>query len=354
MRGVVRRSLLSVGFAALATLSASTLSSQVRRYLPTHPGAFVDLPAARISVDGSFTAAEKDEARRVGVRIVSEMRGAPLLGKPVGFDVLPRVFVEQADIDGNGDSKRPRVARYFGGFDLVNYVDEGKGPVVDTRSAAAQITVTVNDYPSVFTDVLSGNGGHGDPRNNEDEDGQFLSDVPDPSGTRHGFPVYGDWVVMMRKPVPIFLPVTRERYLKVVIARMDHTIIRANANKVQNPTNNPALTAALAERDRALQEIRTALDQMKQRLASMSAKERELPAYVDSTEAIDRMPKFSDGPGDAHAIVYYNPALFDTAVAKTAPQMIAVKIAPGEGELTDIVSQLDAAIDWKGFAALLK
>jgi hypothetical protein len=66
------------------------------------------------------------------------------------------------------------------------------------------------------------------------------------------------------------------------------------------------------------------------------------------------MPNFSDGPGDAHAIVYYNPALFDPAVAKTAPQMIAVKISPGEGELTDIVEQLDAAIDWKGLAALIR
>jgi hypothetical protein len=257
-------------------------------------------------------------------------------------------------VDGSGESKRPRVARYFTAFDLVNYVDTGKGPVVDTRSAAAEVTVTVNDYPSVFTGVLSGNGVHGDPRNNEDEDGQFLSDVPEASETRHGFPVYGDWVVMMRKPVPIFLPVTRERYLKVVIGRLDHTIARAEANQVKNPTNNPAIAAALAERDRALQDIRKSMDEMKQRLASMSPQERALPAYVDSTDALNRMPTFSDGPGDAHAIVYYNPALFDPAVAKTAPQMIAVKIAPGEGELTDIVSLLDAAIDWKGLAALLK
>jgi hypothetical protein len=262
--------------------------------------------------------------------------------------------VEQADVDGSGESKRPRVARYFSVFDLVNYVDDGKGPVVDTRSAAAEVTVTVNDYPSVFTGVLSGNGVHGDPRNNEDEEGQFLADVPEPSPTRHGFPVYGDWLVMKRTPVPIFLPVTRERYLKVVIGRLDHTIARAEGNQIKNPTNNPAIAAALAERDRALQDIRTSLNEMKRRLASMSAKEGALPAYVDSTDAINRMPNFSDGPGDAHAIVYYNPALFDPAVAKTAPQMIAVKISPGEGELTDIVEQLDAAIDWKGLAALIR
>jgi hypothetical protein len=354
MGGAVRQLLLCVGLAAFVTLPAPTLSSQGRRYMPTHAGTFVDLPAARISVDRSFNAADQTEVRRVGGQLVSVMRAVPLLGQPHGFDVLPRVFVEQADVDGNGDSKRPRVARYFVGLDLANYVDGGKGPVVDTRSAAAQVTVTVNDYPSVFTDILSGNGVHGDPRNNEDEEGQFLSDVPEPSATRHGFSVYGDWVVMMRKPAPIFLPVTRERYLKVVIARVDRTMTRAAANTIENPTNNPGLAAALAERDRALQEIRAGLDEMKQRLASMSAKERALPAYVDSTEAIDRMPKFSDGPGDAHPIVCYNPALFDAAVAKTAPQMIAVKISPGEGELTDIVSQLDAAIDWKGLAALLK
>jgi hypothetical protein len=353
MRGPVRRFLRSLGSVALATL-ASALSAQGRLYLPTRPGSFADLPAASITVDGTFNEAERAEVRRVGARLVALMRNVPVLGQPRGFDVLPRVFVSQADLDGNGDSKRPQAARYFGGFDLANYVDDGKGPVVDTRSAAAQIVVTVNDFPSVFDGVLTGNGVHGDPRNNEDDDGQFLADVPEPSASRHGFPVYGDWVVMLRRPVPIFLPVTRERYLKVVVGRLDRTLTRASANRVQNPANSPELAAALAERDRLLEEARVSLDKMKQRLASMTAKERALPAYVDSTDAVDRMPEFSDGPAGAHAIVYYNPALFDPAVAKTAPQMIAVKITPGEGELTEIVQQLDSAIDWQGLAALLK
>lgn len=350
----MRRLLLLIHLAAFVMLLVTVLAGQGRRYVPTHVGTFADLAAARISVDGNFNANEKAEARRVGSELVALMRGVPLLGQPHGFDVLPRMFVSPSDVDGNTDTKRPQVARYFSGFDLANYVDDGKGAHIDTRSVAAQLLMMVNDYPSVFTGVVTGNGVHGDPQNDEDPEGQFLADVPEPSGTNHGFPVYDDWVVMMRKPMPIFLPVTRERYLKVVIGRLDHTLARASSNKVANPTNNPALANALAERDRVIEQRRSILNEMKQRLASMSVTERALPAYVDSTEAIDRMPKFDDGAGDSHRIVYYNPALFDPAVPKTAPQMIAVKIVPGEGELTDIVEKLDAAIDWNGLAALLK
>jgi hypothetical protein len=349
----MRRPLLFINL-AFVTLSVTVLTGQDRRYVPTHAGTFAELASARISVDGSFNASEKAEARRVGSELVALMRGVPLLGQPHGFDVLPRMFVSQSDVDGNADTKRPQVARYFSGFDLVNYVDDGKGIHIDTRSAAAQLLVMVNDYPSVFTGVLAGNGVHGDPQNDEDDEGQFFADVPEPSETKHGFPVYGDWVVITRTPAPIFLPVTRERYLKVVIARFDHTLTRALSHKVANPTNDPTLATALSELDRLIQERRSILNEMKQRLASMSATERALPAYVDSTDAIERMPKFDDGPGDSHGIVYFNPALFDRALPKTAPQMIAVKIVPGEGELTDIVQKLDAAIDWNGLAALLK
>jgi hypothetical protein len=350
-----------VAAAVLATtalsIAAHGVSGQTHHYLPTHTGRFIELPASQIDVDGSFSAAEKVDARRTAALVVALMRGIPLLAQPRGFDVLPRVTVHQVDVDGNSESKRPKVASYFGGFDLANYVDDGKGPVVETSSAAAQLLVTVNDYSGLFSgigNILDGNGTPGDQNNNEDEQGQFFVDVPEASGAKHGYPVYGDWVVITRKPVPIFLPVTRERYLKVVIKRLDDRVTRAGRNKVANPTGNAALAEALALRDRLLGESNESLADMKQRLTAMSPQERALPAYVDSTDALARMPKFSNSAADAHAVVYFNPALFDPSLPKTAPQMIAVKIVPGEGDLPHIVDQLDDALDWKGLAGLLK
>jgi hypothetical protein len=347
-----------VAAAVLATMALSIaahgVSGQSHHYLPTHAGRFIDLPASQIDVDGSFGAAEKVDARRTGALILALMRAVPLLAQPRGFDVLPRVVIHQVDVDGNSESKRPKVASYLSGFDLANYVDDGKGPVVETSSAAAQLLVTVNDYAGLFSGILNGNGTPGDQNNNEDEQGQFFVDVPEASGAKHGYPVYGDWVVIMRKPVPIVVPVTRERYLKVVIRRLDDRVTRAGRNKVGNPTGNAALAEALALRDRLLDESRQSLADMKQRLATMSPQERALPAYVDSTDALARMPKFSESAGGAHAVVYFNPALFDPSLPKTAPQMVAVKIVPGEGELPHIVDQLDEALDWKGLAGLLK
>ena len=338
--------------AALAIAAAAVLSAQPK-YLTDHPGGWQGYPPAKPKAPG-LSADDRAGAIAAMTSILEGLRTAKTLGHPVGFEVVPYLNAELVDEDRRSESKRPMWISELIQLSLASYVQEGGRTLFDERCSAGLIKIAVNDLVGTVGGSDLGNGNPGDVANWDSDEGQLLIEVPAPDGERHGFPVYGDWVMIAHDNLSPFAPASRELFLKTVIAVDDRMLARPAARR-QATSDDPRLAAAYGLAVQGFAEVRKARDDTQRMLDGMSPDDRRRPAYIDGRPSTHAVPRLLDSGDDgAMAVMRYNPALLDAAGPRFRPRVIAVSIQPGTDQWPDMAGKLDQEIDWPALAKLLR
>jgi hypothetical protein len=326
----VRRSLcltilLAAGFA--------TVGAQEHPLAPDRPGSW-SAPDVRA---GGLPPDVRTSALAAANQIVEIIRRMPAMAPANGFQVVQHTSVVVESADGSDNPRSPKFARIEVSANLAPYERTTRGVEVNERDTAGSVTVVVNSLSHTGTMPMGW----------QDEQGGFIQDPEEPLETRHGFPVYQEgnldkWLFMRRHDVPIVTPVTRERYLRVVIARAQDEVARVEERRAKVPAGVPA--AIVATIDEAVSHQKTRLANLQQQLRSMTADERRSPAVVGTSTGDE--PVAFVGAGDGSPIVSFTPALMDPKLPPATPQVISVRITSNDDLFPGVGERLDQQLDW--------
>jgi hypothetical protein len=329
---------------AIAVLASTTLVAQEHPFLRDHPGGWV-VQSPRLATE--LTSAERTAATAFVTEVADVLKQAPTLKTPRGYDVYQHSSLE-LDHPGNATARSAIVSSILT-FNLAPYESGAAGPVANERDAAVQIKIAVNDLSMVTGGtVTEGRLTFGD------DQGDFWRDTPEASATLHGAPVYEQnsdhWIVLRAHEVPIVTPVSRERYLAFRLRLAKDAADHAQQNLVRLNANDPALAGPLAIMREQITALRAVEQAIQKQLVAMSPADRQAPALVTGESPTDP-PQFGDG---GTAVVCLNPALFDPARPRIAPQVLAVSIVGDEDRWSGLAAKIDGEIDWDALRKLLK
>lgn len=142
------------------------------------------------------------------------------------------------------------------------------------------------------------------------------------TGELRGHPIYnGQCVVVTNRPGPPFLPVTRERYLRLEILGM-RAKGEAQRKLIDYDKLDPKWRAAY---DDAFKQSERIIAAREAELAGMSASDRHLPAAIRFNGGSDSTLVAVD-EGGAVPLVTTNPAFFDRSLPPTKAQVIIVNL----------------------------
>ncbi len=262
-------------------------------YVNTSPGAPIGTPKA--------SAAELAALRTALTRLEQVVHDTPMLTAPRGFDVHARQRLDR------GCPKNPVLCRQaplpgWIDFDFEPYYRAPDGKVL-TMKVPPDVEVAFNDPKAAYVGHHAG------------------SDLTDLSGNmivgplieieRVGTVAILDTgvVILGRSPRPFFVPVSREQYLR-------------------------ALMAQAGARSQPVEDFRD-------ELAALSSEQRRSPAYIDDTGSLvaashekapplflfnsDDLAALSPEQRRATPLFIFNPDYFDPALPRTALQLITVR-----------------------------
>lgn len=326
------------------------LNQQQGRIKKTHVDSVVGVSAPKAQLAAMTAKLNEMDKLLLATPVIREMRG---------FDITTSTSIKP-----HHHANRPFVA----GTLLISYpfVRMGKDGVPVSSEEGAPFRIHVNEPEAIFVQ------------------GRYTLDpvtgfVTEPKLTGHldGFPVYDkEYVVISRRDVPMFLPVSRERYLtnEIESARkaLDHAgeatkgmpkklpageddldiqrrglerereklekrwasmqekwpdkVARERAQyeeRVQKQMRTINEQSGKSPRDRYLQPFQDRLKAFEDELASMSAAERAEDTYFAEKWNKQRASGMApSGSSDGRRVVTINPAIFDPAKPKTAVQLI--------------------------------
>jgi len=276
----------------------------------TQPGLWREWAAPDMSFASRFATPAEQQVFVPALRAVADtFRQIKALNPPVGFEVRP-----QAGIRGSIDEER-RHGPIPGQLFLQFFAFHRTCPTCPIKASGESevfVMVTANSVDTLYGDqdtVVSDQAG-----------AMYLEPVR--SGERGGFPEYERGLLVSRSAVPPFVPVSRERMLRAIIAR-----------------------AAKQSPDR--------LAFFEKELADLKASERAAQAWAGQGDYFGPVD-----PGDAGArrVVATNPAFFSAALPRTAIQSLVVRSSSTEltgAYMKGIEPAVLAMLDWKALAALL-
>jgi hypothetical protein len=317
-----------------------------------HPGKWTVAPPIKAAPHGTVPAAEASSANAWLNQILEVLRRAPMLASPKGFDVIPQALFELDTIDGRLADSAPHYVYGLAEADLAQYEAGPRGAAANSSDAAAAIRIEVNRLGPVIegaamdTDVAA------------DDQGAFLQNPPAPDGDFHGYPVYqvnsDRFIVMKRNNVPFFTSVSRERFLRYKIKATQAQLDKAQSDWARNKgmlagiPNAAEITKTMTDNLNRLQHV---VDASKKELVAMPPAQAASPAYVDLSDDSEGV-KFV-GKDDGIAIVNVNPALMDSKLPRSAPQILTVDIRTDADNWPAIAAQLDQQIDWAALEEIL-
>jgi hypothetical protein len=317
--------------------------AQENPLVPDHAGTWRSALPIRPDVPSTLTPQERTASATWANQVLEILRRAPLLTPASGFEVIPYARIELENIEHASESKRPN---YVQGNILLNvapYERIRQKVEANERDTFVTVEASVNFVP-VFA---SGEKG--------DEQGGFIQDPPMSTETRHGHPVFeagnGDkWCVILRNNVPFFAPVTEERYILAAIKRAEAELASVRGRRSKIPSGVPA--EIVAEVDEAISHFEKRVTNARQAYASMSAAQRQAPAFIGSSGE-DEPPRFlaPDDPGGT-AVVYLNPAMMDSRLPRSTPQVLAIRISASDHP--DLADKLDSELDWGALEAFVR
>lgn len=181
------------------------------------------------------------------------------------------------------------------------------------------------------------------------------------TGEMRGHPIYrGECVVITNRPEPPYLPVTRERYMRLEIlgmrARVDRQRRQIDYDKL-DPKWRAAYDDAFKQSDRIIAA-------REEELARMSPSDRALPAAVRVNGPSDSTLVGLDDP-DGVPLVTTNPAFFDRSAPPSKAQVIIVDLpflqkgakpisTPDEPERRAHGERIRDQLDWAALEAMVK
>jgi hypothetical protein len=224
------------------------------------------------------------------------------------------------------------VSGYFILNAFTHYSHQGKTKV---SSEGPGVMIYING-PFMLGDLRMG-AGKSDSKNGKEE-GVYLEAKK--TGEVRGFPVYNNMLVITRNRNPMWIPVNRERVLRVLIRdaeRMDAESKKAReglpVSRIEAMNSEIRERAAKRNNPRILEAIPGERARMlKEELESLSASDRESIAYYSdrlNCYDYDRVTTSSclvsaDTLG-ARRLVIPNPDFYDTSLPKSSIQLIKIR-----------------------------
>lgn len=264
--------------------------------------------------------------------VLAVLRRAPVLAQPRGFVASP---VVQREL---GVPRRPLTGSARVG---VLFFRKDDGGSVVPQDAGPDVAVTINDASCIWTghDVAF-----------VDSTGSIYYDAPQDSSPVRGIPGYStdsSCLVLARHGMPVFAPVSRERFLRdardTLLARLRAVGAKSGSAEVRRAMQ-PVLDT-----------VRAIARHYDAELTAMSPADRRAPAWVKSTDTspLDLVPP---GTEDARQLVAPNPALFNPALPRSAIQLITIDAVAtgGDDGATTLFARIRETLDFAALSALLK
>lgn len=339
-------SFLTISSFGLIPLPSTTVRAELI-YTPDVPGKWRDWGSQDLQdVAKTIPNAKERQEYVAGLTKIYEIfsRSKPL-NPPVGFEVTRYRLISQGTPIPSSFSMM-----FFG------YYRTGPGkPVQALGETAATIYVFINKI-SVLRESDYPVGG--------DEKGNF---VYGPASTSNGlgYPVYHrapglkpfERIVLTNIKRPLFVPVSRERYLRSLIQKEEEELQRftssyntAKQNK-QDVTHYEFNLKIKREQKKAYED----------ELAAMSPEQRNSQAWHPHYRQLYKGGPISSGltePGymDARPLVTVNEEFFDRSLPRTAFQLIVVEVPSkltADIYVNTIPEKVLANLDWKALEGLL-
>lgn len=264
--------------------------------------------------------------------VLAILRRTPVLAQPRGFVASP---VVQREL---GLPRRPLTGSVRVG---VLFFRKDDGGSVTPQDAGPEVAVSINDASCVWNghDVAF-----------VDSAGSIYYDAPQDSSPVRGIPGFStdsSCLVIARRGVPVFAPVSRERFLRdardTLLARLRAVDARSRSADVRRAMQ-PALDT-----------VRSIAKHYDAELTALSPADRRAPAWVKSSESapLDLVPP---GTEDARQLVAPNPALYNPALPRSAIQLLTVQatVPGGDDGATALFARVRETVDFAALAALLK
>ena len=266
--------------------------------------------------------------------VLAILRRTPVLAQPRGFVAAPSIDREL------GAPRRPFTGSARIG--VLFFQKDDNGAVVP-GDAGPDVTVAINDasciwngHETAFIDSL----------------GPIYYDAPQDSSPVRGIPGFStdsSCLVIAHHAVPVFAPVSRERFLRDARDTLLARLRAANATS----------SSASAEVRRALQPtldtVRAVAMHYDAELKHLSPADARAPAWVKTSDAgaMDLVPP---GTEDARQLVAPNPALFNSPTPRSAIQFMTIQavVSSGDEGATALFAKIRATLDFTALTALLK
>lgn len=205
-------------------------------------------------------------------------------------------------------------------------------------------------------------------------DGEYANAAPDggppilegvrQTGQLHGHPVYdGKCILITARPVPAFVPVTRERYLRIQVRQLEAQAAKTRKDDKQMHAQgqDPRFVALF---DSSVIVMDSLVGAAKAQLDSLTPPERSTPAWVLHQDAHDSS-LVDPGTAGAAPLMSENPALFDATLPPDQPQVIALllpfaqpDVAPTgfeeDPERRANVQAIVHGLDWAALEAMVR
>lgn len=298
-----------------------------------------------------------DSSRQKALALAQAVRDIlnknPAIASPVGFSVrIHRAFGRKTDWAGF-DSGLPFFAGAFGTLFGPDAKPSG------TASSAPDFGIYVNTVLQCPVSTFSLLAAHG---TTALVDGLPVIEGGRRTGEFRGHAIYDtDCIILTRGNVPPFIPVTRERYMRLETDGLHRQLDDVRKQRTAQ-ASIPALQAALQDAETQLTKL---IAEREQAIASASPADRSRPAFV----RLGYMEQDLVNPNDEGAVPLStpNPAVFDRSLPPTAVQVVSVYLPfaqpgprasglpPGLGDTwRPIEERIRDQFDWTAIEALLK
>lgn len=332
--------------AALLGPAVVSLVAQSHPFVLDKPGKWNPPPPVKPHFAAGTAADDWPGVTAWSNQLIEIVHRIPYLSSPVGFEVDSTAAAGPDNLDHTAGLKRTFFITGTVRIALNPYEKMPQGVFPNSQDAAASFEISVNDLSPI------GAGGLDDFM--RDEQGRFYTTTRDLSTTSNGYPMYGDAVLLTRSKAPVLIPVSRGRYVQAKIVRMEERVADAKARRAKL-AGNSILTGAMPQLNEAIDSEQHYVDALKGQFAAMSAADRDTPAVVTSDGGAVSLPEFAE-PGDAEGahIMYFNPALIDEKLPRTAVQILMVRITSDEEHWPGLAGKLNKELDWSAFWKILQ
>ena len=347
-----RRPLAAASILAALALAGPWRALRAEPQSGARPGAFV-LGIDRQIGGSPVDPAQREAASALATSVLDILRRDPAVASPTGYSVRVNRATGKRTDWAHFDSGLPF---YAGAFGTLFSVDARPNP---GGQGAANFGIYANTVLGCPATEFQHPGSKA-PWRIEDDRPVLIGERR--TGELHGYPIYDrQCVVLSTRKDPPFVPLTRERFLRLRIQDLRARLASVRTQYAGQATDETVRAAI----DSAVKLITEAVEEQESALAAMSDAERAAPSYVRPGDGEARLVD-PDEDG-AEPLTVPNPAFFDRARPPSVAQILAVYLPYVQsGPRSDVVppdlpeewrpamEKIRDGLDWAALEALLR